>query len=194
MSKKSNKKLLINKTNFSTPLEALQNALQESNQRIKYLELQNKELKEKIQKLQSSAKKRRQVIKSQQGQLKAAKIKIQKLKSQIKKVKRAARPKTGAAQQIKSVTHRTRAQYLEEVKPQFIERFIRRINDVYPDWKPEWDAMLRRVLMSMHYDEIDGIMMMLGLDRMYYESQSYTINRGATGKALYEYFVQFENR
>ena len=137
---------------------------------------------------------RRQVIKSQQGQLKAAQIKIQKLKVAIKKVKRAARPKTGAAQQIKSVTHRTRAQYLEEVKPQFIERFIKRVNDAYPDWKPEWDAMLRRVLMGMSYDTIDSMMMLLGLDRMYYESQSYTINRGATGKTLYEYFVQFENR
>lgn len=191
---KASKPIKINKTNFKTPLEALQNTLQESNQRIKYLELQNKELKEKIQKLQSSAKRRRQVIKSQQGQLKAAKIKIQKLKVQIKKVKRAARPKTGAAQQIKSVTHRTRAQYLEQVKPQFIERFIKRVSDAYPDWKQEWNAMLRKILMGMTYDEIDGMMMMLGLDKMYYESQSYSINRGATGKTLYEYFVQFENR
>ena len=61
------------------------------------------------------------------------KIKIQKLKTQIKKVKRAARPRTGAAQAIKSVTHRTRAQYLEQVKPQFIERFVKRIKDAYPD-------------------------------------------------------------
>ena len=191
---KASKPIKINKTNFKTPLEALQSALQESNQRIKYLELQNKELKQKIQNLQSSAKRRRQVVKSQQGQLKAAKVKIQKLKVQIKKVKRAARPRTGQAEAIKSVTHRTRAQYLEQVKPQFIERFVKRIKDAYPDWKSEWDPMLRRVLSKMPYQEIDSMMMMLGLDRMYYESQSYSINRGATGKTLYEYFVQFEDR
>lgn len=188
MAKKTNNKAISTKTN----LQALEQALKESNNRVKYLEIQNKELKEKIQKLQSSAKRRRHVVKSQAGQLKAAKIKIQKLKVQIKKVKRAARPRTGASQAIKSVTHRTRAQYLEQVKPQFIERFIKRIKDAYPDWKAEWDPMLRRVLSKMPYSEIDSMMMMLGLDRMYYESQSYSINRGATGKTLYDYFVQFE--
>lgn len=187
MSKKTNTKAI-----FKTNVQALQEALKETNQRVKYLELQNKELKEKIQKLQSSAKRRRQIAKSQAGQLRAAKVKIQKLKTQIKKVKRAARPRTGAAQAIKSVTHRTRAQYLEQVKPQFIERFVKRIKDAYPDWKAEWDPMLRRVLSKMPYQEIDSMMMMLGLDRMYYESQSYSVNRGATGKTLYEYFVQFE--
>ena len=128
MSKKANKKLT-----FNTTVQALQEALQETNQRIKYLELQNRELKDKIRKIQSSAKKQRQAVKSQQGQLKAAKVKIQKLKTQIRKIKKAARPKTGAAQQIKSVTHRTRAEYLEQVKPQFIERFVRRIKDAYSD-------------------------------------------------------------
>ncbi len=194
MSKKSNKKLLINRANFSTPLEALQKTLQETKERVKFLELQNKELKDKIQRLQASAKKRRQVYKSQQGQLKAAQLKIQKLKTKIKKIKKAARPKTNASQAIKSVTHRTRAQYLESVKPQFIDRFIRRINDAYPDWKSEWNLSLKRILMSMSYDEIDNLVIMLGLDRMYYESNSYSINRGADGKSLHEYFMQFENR
>lgn len=48
--------------------------------------------------------------------------------------------------------------------------------------------------MSMSYDEIDNLVIMLGLDRMYYESTSYSINRGADGKSLHEYFMQFENR
>lgn len=163
----------------------LRKAVRRTNDNRIELSISEKELKNKLK--TSSAKRQRQISKSSQGRLvaiKAPKFKKPKVKSQVK-----IRTKIAA---IKSVTHRSRAEYLEQAKPGFIRRFIERINASYKDWKVEWNGMLQRVLTKLTYDQLDQIMTMLNLDKMYYESNAYAVNTGATGRALYEYFVQFE--
>lgn len=177
------------KLKFGMDIEALQKALQSESQRVKQLEEQNRQLKKQLEKARTMNAKQRQRMKSQAGALKSARTQIKKLRVSLKKAKVAGRSAGRPA--IKSVTHRTRAQYLEQAKPGFIKRFIERLHEAYADFKPEWDEVVRVALMSLSYDEIDSIMRMLNLDSMYYESNGYRPNTGATGQMIYDYFVQF---
>ena len=177
------------KLKYGMDIEALQKALQGESQRVKQLEEQNRQLKKQLQKARTVNAKQRQRIKSQAGALKSARIQVKKLRVSLKKAKRINR--VGRQSPIKSITHRTRAQYLEQAKPGFIKRFIERLHEAYADFKREWDEVIRVALMSLSYDEIDGIMRMLNLDSMYYESNGYRPNVGATGQMIYDYFVQF---
>lgn len=169
--------------------EAIREAIADLAQRVKQLEAENQKLKKQLEKTRVQNKQARQRMRSQAGQLKAAKAKIQTLRVALRKSKAAIR-KTRSIK-IQSVTKRTRAQYLSEKKPEFIKRFIQRLHETYADFKPEWDETVRVALMSIDYDEIDSIMKMLNLDSMYYESNGYRPNTGATGKMIYDYFVQF---
>ena len=126
-------------------------------------------------------------MRSKSGALRAERARVKKLRVKLS----AARKTIRSLPKIKAVTHRSRAEYLEQVKPQFIERFIKRLHETYPDFKQEWDATVRQALSGLAYDEIDGIMRMLNLDSMYYESNAYRPNTGATGEMIYGYFVQF---
>lgn len=174
---------------YGTDIEAIRKALQASNQRLKQLEAENQKLKRQLQKLGTINKQQRQRLKSQTGALRAERIKVQKLRMSLKKARKITR--VGRQSSIKSVTHRSRSQYLEQAKPGFIKRFIERLHESYADFKREWDEVVRVALMSLSYDEIDGIVRMLNLDSMYYESNGYRPNTGATGKMIYDYFVQF---
>ena len=178
------------KLDYGSNVEAIKKALQGTNIRIKELEAENKRLKQQLQKLSTLNKKQRQRMKSQAGALRSAQTKVKRLRVALKKAKSISRRGMGKAA-IKSITGRTRAQYLEQVKPQFIQRFIQRLHESYPDFKTEWDEVVRVALMSLAYDELDGIMRMLNMDSMYYESNGYRPNRGATGQMIYDYFVQF---
>ena len=177
-----------NVLNYGSDIQALQDAIKLTNQRVRELEQENQKLKKQLQKLKTTNAKQRQRMRSQAGSLKAAKARVQKLRTQLSKARKVIR---AAAPKVKSVTHRTRAEYLEQIKPQFIERFIKRLHETYSDFKQEWDATIRQALSGLSYDEIDGIMRMLNLDSMYYESNGYRPNTGATGEMIYGYFVQF---
>lgn len=177
------------KLKYGMNIEAIRDALKTSNQRVKQLEEENQRLKKQLKKLGTMNKKQRQRMKSQAGALRASRAQVKKLRVSLKKAKAAGRGPGRPG--IKSVTHRSRAQYLEQAKPGFIKRFIERLHETYADFKREWDDVVRVALMSLSYDEIDGIMRMLNLDSMYYESNGYRPNTGATGKMIYDYFVQF---
>ena len=177
------------KLRFGMDVEALQKALQSESQRVKQLEEQNRQLKKQLQKAKTVNARQRQRIRSQAGALRSARLQVKQLRVSLKKAKRINR--VGRQSAIKSITHRTRAQYLEQAKPGFIKRFIERLHESYADFKREWDEVVRVALMSLSYDEIDGIVRMLNLDSMYYESNGYRPNVGATGQMIYDYFVQF---
>lgn len=187
------------KLDYGSNVEAIKSALKAASERVKQLEAENQRLKQQLQKLSTFSKKQRQRIKSQAGALRSAQTKVKKLRVSLKRAKSAARrtirrvtPTPKPAPIIKSVTRRTREQYLEQMKPQFIERFIRRLHGAYPDFKAEWDADVRRVLMSFTVKQIDDKMEdTLNMMSMYYESSSYSINRGATGRSVYESLVQY---
>ena len=173
--------------NYGDNVKDIENAIKKAGQRIKELEIENQKLKNQLKKFKTVNAKQRQRIKSQAGALRTAKTRIKKLRTTLSTVRRVTR----SIPKIKGITHRSRAQYLEQVKPQFINRFIQRLHETYADFKQEWDATVRQALMGLAYDEIDGIMRMLNLDSMYYESNGYRPNTGATGQMIYEYFVQF---
>lgn len=177
------------KITIPTDAAAIQEALKIASQQVKELEAENRRLKRELQKFHTQNKALRQRARSQAGQLRAAQAKVQTLRVSLRKARAALR--VARATPIKSVTKRSRAQYLEQQKPAFIKRFIQRLHETYSDFLPEWDEVVRMALMSLAYDEIDGIMRMLNLDSMYYESNGYRTNAGATGRMIYEYFVQF---
>lgn len=183
------------KLDYGSNVEAIKSALKAASERVKQLEAENQQLKQQLQKLSTFSKKQRQRIKSQAGALRSAQTKVKKLRVSLKRAKSAARRtirRVTSAPIIKSVTRRTREQYLEQMKPQFIERFIRRLHGAYPDFKTEWDDDVRRVLMSFSAMELDEKMAnTLNMTSMYYESSSYSINRGATGRSVYESLVQY---
>lgn len=167
------------KNKFNTDLvKALRQAVQQADRKNLNLDYQ-------ILKKPSSAKQQRQRQKSIQGQIKAAK------QAQIQKFK-ALKLKAKKGPAITSVTHRTRAEYLEQSKGAFVNRLMERLEKSYEDWKKDYSKEIKPILNGMSYQQLDNMMMMLNLDKMYYESQSYSVNTGATGKALYEYFVQFK--
>lgn len=164
--------------------------IQEAQRKIKRLEEENRRLQAELKKFKTLTKQQRQRLKNKAGALRAAHAEIKKLRKVTVRLRRArAKGRTKVA--IKSVTHRTRAEYLEQIKPQFIERFLQRLQGAYADWNPQWNAEVRQVLMSWSWDELDGTLQMLNLDKMYYESTSYSINHSATGKMIYDYFIQY---
>lgn len=182
------------KIKLGMDVEALQKALQSETQRVKQLEEQNRQLKKQLQKARTVTAKQRQRMRSQAGSLKAARIKVAKLRSQLTRTRTQlskARTRIANTPKIKSVTHRTMAEYLEQVKPKFIERFIQRIHEAYPDFKAEWDDTVRKALMSMDYARIDAELRENNYGSMYYESNGYTPNTGVTGEQIYAHFLQY---
>lgn len=175
---------------FGDDVAALQQAVRASDARIKELERENERLQKQVKKLSNMNRQMRQRVKSQAGQLRAEKARNISLRGAIKRAKIKIR-KLKRIVAIKPIFHRTRAQYLSEQKPSFITRLIQRLHDSYSDWQTEWDGVMLQALMGLDWDEIDAIMRMIGLDSMYYESNGYSVNRGATGRAIYDYFVQF---
>lgn len=171
-------------------MNEIQLALKEAQARVKQLEAENRRLEAELKKFKVLTKQQRQRLHNKGRALRAARAKVTKLRKVNIRLRKATRIKS-VAPAIKSVTHRTRAQYLEQVKPQFIARFLERLAGAYADWNPAWNADMTRVLMSWSWEEIDGTMQMINLDKMYYESTSYSINHSATGKMIYEYFVQY---
>ena len=169
--------------------------LKEAQQRVKQLEEENRRLQAQLKKFKTLTKQQRARLKSKSGALRSARAKVQKLRKINVKLRRAAAKPTkrisSGGSAIKSVTHRTRAQYLEQIKPQFIDRFLQRLAGAYADWDQAWNNDIRRILMSWSWEEIDGTLQMINLDKMYYESTSYSINHSATGKMIYDYFIQY---
>lgn len=182
------------KNKFNTDLfKVLKKAVQQTNQGRK---LENTNLNIEYKKIakSSSARSRRQAEKSAAGRIesakKIAKPRIPQVKIRKPTVKKVSSTQPSAA--IKSVTHRTRAEYLEQSKQTFLKRFVERLGESYPDWRQEWNPRVIKALSRLSAQQLDDMMNMINLDKMYYESNAYSVNRGATGQALYEYFVQFE--
>lgn len=168
------------KINYGTNVEALTKALAETNQRIKYLELQNKQLKERIQKLESSSKRQRQVKKSQQGQLTAAKSKAKAIKMTVSRMSRKRKKtikknkiRVEKAKKIKIESAKmSKEQVFEMYRDHNQRRFWERVFLVHPEINLERLEEMKAVVRKMSSSLLRDMIRTAGLRSTWYDSDA----------------------
>lgn len=164
------------------------NQLQAANEKlIKQLE----QLKAKDVQNQKTINKLRGKIQITSAQLKTYRGSVKKLSLKVIKLKRQAiATRKGFGRQIQ--IHRTRAQYLTEVKSSFIARFISRLQNAFNLSKPEDLQKLNEIsiaLEGLNYEQIDDLVDACKVSQAYYESQVYHVDNDTSFEFVYQLIV-----
>lgn len=164
------------------------NKLQATNQKLmKQLE----QLKQKDVQSQKQINKLRGRIQVVGAQLKTYRGSVRKLSLKVINLRRQTTAiRKGFGRQIQ--IHRTRAQYLTEVKSSFIARFISRLQNTFNLSTPTELQKLNEISMaleSLNYEQIDDLVDACKVSQAYYESQVYSFDTDTSFEFVYQLIV-----